>query len=139
MFICLCTSGLSQEEFRCVHYDNKVLKLEDSKKRPRTNLYLRQQDLISDSVSFFFFLCASHSQAEKFGFWRVLFYMIMILIRGAFTRRRSDTSQLRTISRSFAIYKRHIWKRGVRTCFCAHVRFSLNLTYALLQNDLRTI
>ncbi len=24
----LCTSGLSQEEFRCVHNDNKVLELE---------------------------------------------------------------------------------------------------------------
>ncbi len=28
LFLFLCTSGLSQEEFRCVHNDNKVLELE---------------------------------------------------------------------------------------------------------------
>lgn len=51
------------------------------------------------------------------------------------TRRQCDSSQLPTISRSLAICKNHIWKRGVYTGFGEHVHF---LWIALMLNDLRT-
>ncbi len=65
LFLFFMHLGLSQEEFRCVHNDNKVLELELErlpKSVPARTSTSASRTSISDSVKFFF-LSASHSQA----------------------------------------------------------------------------
>lgn len=69
-----------------------------------------------------FLVAESRSTA---GIWKSKKLLLLTILSSKAFGRSSEAIQLRTVSRSFVIYKFHILKRGVRMFFCAYIR-SLN-------------